>query len=345
MIEPVDAAVNAKRILIIKSSSLGDVCNALPVADVIRRHRPQSYMGWVIKEPFRSLIDVNPNVDTTFSFARKDLWAAIKTGLETRKVGYEVALDMQSLFVSSLIARLSGAKTRIGYNTRKELSHWSLNYPVIGARSQDRKAVDLMLDFPKALGIAEGEFRPQKWLGQARKHDAELLMTIVPKPYAAIFVGATTPQRQWSQQRWGHLADCLADAGITPLFVGASGDQGATVSARSVASRTTYSVVGRTDILTLASILGGATVAIGSDSGPLHLAVAVGTPVVGLYGPTDPARTGPYGSNARTVYVRQHCSPCYRRPTCGGTFFCMAAIDVEMVMEQVRALAGSSGVH
>jgi heptosyltransferase-1 len=338
MIEPIPSAADAKRILIVKSSSLGDVCNALPVADIIRRFRPQSYLGWVIKEPFRSLIDVNPNVDTTFSFARKDLWAAIRTGLETRKVGYDVALDLQSLFVSSLIARLSGAKIRIGYNTRKELSHWMLNYPVISASSMDRKAVDLMMDFPKALGIVQGDFRPQKWLGQARKHDAELLMTIVPKPYAAIFVGATTPQRQWSQQRWGHLADRLSDEGITPVFVGASGDQGATVSARGASTKTSYSVVGRTDILTLASILAGATVAIGSDSGPLHLATAVGTPAVGLYGPTDPARTGPYGKTARTVYVKQHCSPCYRRPTCGGTFFCMAAIEVDMVIEQVRSL-------
>lgn len=340
MIEPIAKAANAQRILIVKSSSLGDICNALPVADAIRLERPMAKMGWVVKEPFRPIIAANPNVDTTYSFPRKDLWAAVRTGLAARKDKYEVALDMQTLFVSSLIARLSGAKVRIGYDTKKEGSGWLLNYPLIGGAARDRKAVDLMLDFARAIGVSDPKFRPQNWLAQTRKHEAELLMTIVSKPYAAIFVGATTPQRQWSHQRWGQLADGLAEMGITPVFVGASGDQGATVSARSHAKRTSYSIVGRTDLMTLAAILGGAQVAIGGDSGPLHMAVAVGTPVVGLYGPTDPETTGPYGDRAKTVYVKQPCSPCYRRPTCGGAYFCMAAIETEMVLGKVREVTG-----
>ena len=181
MIEPIEAAKKATRILIVKSSSLGDVCNALPVADVIHQGRPNSYIGWAVKEPFRALIDVNPNVDTTFAFSRKDLWAAVKVGLETRKVKYEVALDMQSLFVSSLIARLSGARIRIGYDTRKEMSHLFLSHPVIGAATRDRKAVDLMLDFPKAIGIDPSNFRPQRWLGNARRHDADSPYDHCPK--------------------------------------------------------------------------------------------------------------------------------------------------------------------
>lgn len=335
MIEAIAAARDAKRILIVKTSSLGDICNALPVADVIRQSKPNSYVGWVVKTPFRQIIDSNPNVDTTFAFKRKDFWGAVKAGLEARKVKYEVALDLQSLLVSSLITKLSGAKVRIGYDTRKEFSNWFLNYPVIGAAKRDRKAVDLMLDFPKALGIDQGEFRPQKWLGDARREEAESLLTIVPKPYAAIFVGSTTPQRQWSHQRWGKLADRLSEEGFTPVFVGSNADQGDTVSARNEATRTTYSVVGRTDLLSLSAVLRGAAAVIGGDSGPLHLASAVGTPVVGLYGPTDPETTGPYGTRAHHVYVKQHCSPCYRTPTCGGAFFCMAAIEVEMVIAQV----------
>jgi heptosyltransferase-1 len=335
MIKPIAAAADANRILIIKSSSMGDICNALPVADIIRRHKPRAHIGWVVKEPFRSLVESNPNVDATYRFPRKDFWAAVRTGLAVRKENYDVALDLQSLFVSSMIARLSGAKIRIGANSKREFSHWNLNYPVIDAAPRDRKAVDLMLDYPRALGIEVGEFRPQKWLARAKKREAEALMAIVPRPYAALFVGATTPQRQWSHELWGILSDRLVDEGITPVFVGASSDHGPTVSARAIAKKTNYSVVGRTDILTLASILSSAAVVIGGDSGPLHLAVAVGAPVVGLYGPTDPNFTGPYGNDAGTIYIKQPCSPCYRRPTCGGSYFCMAAIDVEMVMKRV----------
>ncbi|MEO7454269.1 MAG: hypothetical protein ABIV13_05855, partial [Fimbriimonadales bacterium] len=113
MIESIDNARDAKRILIVKTGSLGDICNALPVADVIRSARPDCHIGWVVKAPYRALIDSNPHVDTTFAFQQDDFRSALKTGLEARKVGYDVALDMQSFFKSSVIARLSGAKIRV----------------------------------------------------------------------------------------------------------------------------------------------------------------------------------------------------------------------------------------
>jgi heptosyltransferase-1 len=340
MIAAIESAKQAKRVLVIKTSSLGDVCNALPVADVIHQARPTGHIGWVIKEPYRILIDSNPNVDTTFTFARGDLWSAIKAGLDARKVKYDLALDLQSLFISSLIARLSGAKTRIGYDTHKECSHWFLNYAVVGASKLDRIASELMLDFPRAMGIENVSFRPQKWLGTARRVESDALMTIVPKPYACIYVGATLPQRQWSYERFGMLADRLNLEGLTPVFVGSNSDQAATVSARNIAKRTTYSVVGRTDLLSLAAILAGAAVVVAGDSDLLHLAAAVGTPAVGLYGPTDPVTAGPAGEMAKTIYIKQTCSPCNRAPTCGGAFFCMAAIETEMVMKQVLSAAG-----
>ena len=199
-----------------------------------------------------------------------------------------------------------------------------------------------MLDFPRAMGIENVAFRPQKWLGKARRIEADAFMTIVPKPYACIYVGATLPQRQWSYERFGMLADRLYLEGLTPVFVGSASDQAATVSARNIAKRTTYSVVGRTDLLTLAAILAEAAVVIAGDSDLLHLATAVGTPAVGLYGPTDPVTAGPAGTKAKSVYVKQHCSPCNRRPTCGGAFFCMAAIETEMVMKQALSAAGKA---
>ncbi|MBA3724936.1 MAG: glycosyltransferase family 9 protein [Armatimonadetes bacterium] len=338
MVRAIDAAASAKRILIIKSSSLGDICNGLPVADILRQHKPDAHIGWVVKKPFRPIIDANPYVDKVWSFPRGSLWGAIKLGLEIRKHKYEVCLDMQSLFVSGLIAKLSGARYRISYDSRKEGSHLFNNYPIIPSKMRDRKAVEVMLDFPRALGLPNPDFRPQEWLGRARRSEANALLAIVPKPFAALFVGATTPQRQWSQERWGALADQLAASGLTPVFVGGPSDQVATVSARAEMKLASYSLVGKTDLLNLAAVIGLADVAIGGDSGPLHMAVAVGTPVVGLYGPTDPETTGPYGPSAKTMYIKQPCSPCYRNPTCGGAYFCMAAIEVAAVVREVQQI-------
>src|SRR5688500_14227136 len=158
MIAAIEGAKQAKRVLVIKTSSLGDVCNALPVADVIHQARPTGHIGWVVKEPYRILIDSNPNVDTTFTFSKGDIWSAMRAGLDARRVKYDLALDLQSLFISSLIARLSGAKTRIGYDTHKECSHWLLNHPLIGASKRDRISSELMLDFPRAMGIENVAF-------------------------------------------------------------------------------------------------------------------------------------------------------------------------------------------
>ncbi|MEO7453425.1 MAG: glycosyltransferase family 9 protein, partial [Fimbriimonadales bacterium] len=186
---------------------------------------------------------------------------------------------------------------------------------------------------------------PQRWLGEIRRPEADSLMTIVPKPYACIFVGAKLPQRQWSHQRWGRLADRLSMEGITPVFVGSISDQPATVSARNEAKRTTYSVVGRTDLLSLSAVLAGSAVVIAGDADPLHLAAVLGVPVVGLFGPTDPVVAGPIGDKSEVVYLKQHCSPCNRHPTCGGAFFCMAAIETEMVVKWATALAKSDAQH
>jgi heptosyltransferase-1 len=298
-----------------------------------------------VKEPYRAIIDSNPNVDTTFAFPAGDLRAAFRIGLVARDVGYDVVLDLQSLFVSSMISRVAGAKIRVGYDTKRELSHWFLNHPVIKASEGNRIASEVMLDFPKALGIEDSAFRPQKWLGAIRRAEADSLMTIVPKPYACIFVGAKLPQRRWSYQRWGRLADRLAMEGLTPVFVGSISDQPATVSARNESKRTTYSVVGRTDVLTLAAVLAGSAVVIAVDADPLHLAAAMGVPAVGLFGPTDPEVAGPPGDVARTVYLKQHSSPSNRQPTCGGAFFCMAAIETEMVVKEAVSLVRDSVLH
>lgn len=338
MIDRIAGASDAKRILVIKTSSLGDVCNALPAVHCIKEHKPEAEIGWVVKNAFKPIISASPFVGRVHSFPRKSLMKAIRLGLALRQHKYEVSLDMQSLFVSGLIAKLSGAKYRICYDTRKEGSHLLNNYPIIPARKRDRRAVEVMLDFAGALGIEKPFAAPQTWLAEAKAAEAKEMIRGVPRPYAALFVGATTPQRQWSHQRWARLADMLFENGITSLFVGAEPDGPATVSARSQMKYPSFSIIGESDLLTLAAVLGEAAVAVGGDTGPLHMAAVIGTPVMGLYGPTDPATTGPFGDYARSIYIKQPCSPCYRKPTCGGSYFCMAAIEAASVSKNVMKL-------
>lgn len=331
--KPIEAAKDARRILVIKTSSLGDVCNALPTVDCIKRHFSDATIGWVVKSTFAPIVQSCPYVDHVYAFPRGSLMKALRTGLEVRKYKYDVALDMQGLFVSGLIARLSGAPIRVSYDTRKELNQFFVNYPVVAGRSRDRKAIDIMLDFARLIGVENARFRPQDYLGILRADSMKKFHAGVGGRYVVLFVGATTPQRRWQREGFATVADGLSRLGLGVVFVGSSSDLAATEETLSLCSMNHTCLVGKTDLLELAAVLKEAAVVIGPDSGPLHMAAVMGTPVVGLYGPTDPECTGPYGETARALYVKQPCSPCYRRPTCGGAYHCMKAIVAQEVID------------
>ena len=170
---------------------------------------------------------------------------------------------------------------------------------------------------------------------------------LVP-PVVGLVIGATRPQKRWPEEYWARLADKLWDVGgMSSVLLGGPEERESAGRILSLAQHAPLiSAIGQTTPKQLAALTARLGVVVSGDSGPLHIATAMGTPVVALFGSTDPADTGPWSArdadkrNAVVLYDALACSPCRKSPTCGGTFDCLRALTPERVFEAVCQLAG-----
>jgi len=246
------------------------------------------------------------------------------------------------LLVSGLVTRLSGAKTRIGYDWGREGNRFFLTHPVVPARPRIH-AVERALGFCDALGVPRLAPRPQEYLAAAESVQASKLLTGIEGLSVGCIVGASTPEKAWPSERWAELARLLADEGRNVILLGAKGEAGAAEAIQQQAGGAiTRNLVGKTTrARELAAVLARCDAVVGGDSGPTHLAVALGVPVVGLYGVTDPIRTGPqWGPAPSTVldYVEADAPPESRRPRHPTVAGALARIPAAAVAEAVRGL-------
>jgi heptosyltransferase-1 len=335
-----------ERLLIVKTSSIGDVIHALPVVQAIRESRPGLSLGWVIRRRCADVLRGCPWIDDLYVVpdrpSLRDLWALRKT---LRAGRYQCALDMQGLFLSGLMTRLSGAPVRIGWDRNRERNAIWLTDPVVPGRASDmrgdRHEVEALYGFARAFGVdvVPPEFTQQPYLAAEGKRQADDWLNSLPRPRVALSVGASRSYKRWPTENWLALADALVGQNKGVVFIGDKRDAEtvAEVRAQMTHSDKVVDLSGRTDLRQLAAVLSACELVISGDSGPMHLAVAVGTPVVALFGATNPARHGPYG--ARNV-VLQKVPPSARgshRPTDEDGQAAMRAIMPADVLAAVEA--------
>jgi lipopolysaccharide heptosyltransferase II len=324
------------RLAIVKTSSIGDVIHALPIAEIIKRHYPGAFVGWVVRRRCASLLEGNPFIDRTYVLpdrpTPRDLLDL--TG-RMRADHNEIAFDMQGLLLSGLVARLTGARRRVGLDLNREGNHLFLTEPIVPARAdRDRHAIDILRGFLPTIGIDAGVAWPKLgYLAEAETLPEEMTRLDRGAGAIALNVGASSIYKQWPEERWAELAHGLCISGYAPIVLGGPQDiVRASVVARVGDSGTRLiNMAGRTSLRGLASVLASCDLLVSADTGPLHVAAALGTPVLALFGPTSPERTGPYGDHNRVIWKRLACSPCYRKPTCAGKVDCMRAITVDEV--------------
>jgi heptosyltransferase-1 len=346
MTRPIPPLSAIDRLLIVKTSSIGDVVHALPVVEAIKKAKPGLTLGWAVRRRCADVLRGNPVIDHLHVFENKPGWGElIRLRAELRAVRYEVALDMQGLFLSGLITRLSGAPVRIGIDRNREGNALFLTHPVVrgkvGGDAGDRHAVDILYGFAEALGIGDPhpEFSPQPYLAAEGVGQAAPDIAGMAPPRIALNVGASWEYKRWPVEHWTALADALVEAGRGVVFVGDKNDAVMVAEVKARLKRGgegTADLSGRTNLRQLAAALAECAVVVSADTGPLHLAVAVGTPVVALFGATNAARTGPYGGRNIVLNMHLSCSPCYRNPTCNGRVDCMKAITPEMALAAVE---------
>lgn len=303
---PLPPLADVRRLLIVKTSAIGDVIHALPVVQAIKNAAPKMTLDWVVRARSADVLRGNPAIDTLRVLPDKPKFADLLTlRREMHAANYEIALDMQGLALSGLVTTLSGAPIRMGWDRGREGNALFLTHPVVPGKAPARHEIDLLYGFAEALGVyaAHPEFTPQPYLAVEGAAKAAAWLDSLPRPRIALNVGASRAYKRWPAERWGEVARGLAADGAGLVFIGDKNDAAVVAELTpTLAGGRFVDLSGQTTLRELASVLAACDLLVSGDSGPMHLAVAVGTPAVALFGATDPRRHGPYGRRSVVLH-------------------------------------------
>jgi len=324
------------RILLSRLSALGDCIHALPMLAALRRKFPLAFVGWVVESGTAPLLEGHPYIDKLIVVKRgwtKNPWAMWNLRCELLSLKFDVALDPQSLTKSALAAWLSGAPRRIGFSGSygREFSTWLNNEYVEPIHCH---MVDRGLELLRPLGIEETEahfYLPEDGAAAAKMDDF-LAAAKIHTPYAVLNPGAGWKSKLWPTANYGRVAQLLGEVRRIPSLVVWAGDQELALAKEIVAMSGGHATLApSTSLLELAAVIRRAQLFVGSDTGPMHLAVAVGTPCVALFGPTRAEECGPHGPQHVALQVYFHSGTCRERRSAEND--AMAAISPEMTFE------------
>jgi len=309
------------RILIVKLSSLGDMIHALPTLEALRSLYPEGQITWLVEEPHAPVLAGHPALDEVWPVPRLRLGSdrfltnfrdSFKLARRIREQPFDLVIDLQGLLKSAVWVALTRSTRKIGYDRTRELSYLALTER-LPPYDRETHAVRRYLNVARSLGApAEG---PRFRLGLPLSVDLSHLVPLKPgQPLAVVHPGARWPTKLWPAAHWARLADWLArEKGFQVVITGSPGDRGLAEEILAHTETPPLNLAGRTSLAELAAVLKQARVAVTTDTGPMHLAAALGTPVVALFGPTAPWRTGPFGEGHQVVRLELDCSPCFQR--------------------------------
>lgn len=324
--------------LLVRLSSIGDVVHTLPALAALHRHGWEA--DWLVEPASRVLLDENPAVARAVVAPPRRAFGvrrALATARELRGRGYDVALDFQGLWKSAAWARVSGAGRVVGWAraARREPASALL----LGERPEWRggaHVIDKNLALLRPLGIDALGLRefPLPLSAESVARVDAVLAGLGTASYAVLNPGGGWPSKLWPAERFGDLARGLRDLGLPALVSWGPGEEA--LADRVVAASGGAAVRSfPTTLLDYVEVARRARLVVAADTGPLHLACAVGTPVVALFGPTDPARNGPFAREDVVVRRLPPCAPCYSR-TCARHAGVMDAIGVAEVLSAAR---------
>ena len=297
------------RICIVLLSAVGDVVHALPLVCAIKRHRPQARITWLLQEAGASLIQGHSAVDEILIFQRKaGLAGFIKMGMELSQRPFDLVLDLQCYFKATLLTALCQAPIKIGFDrARAREFNWLATNTKLTPRPLGH-VQDHFLEFLDLLGVRP---EPIEWnLGPWPNELAwqKEFFKHLPSPRVALVAGTSNPRKDWLPDSWVRLNDALQEQfGFTTILVGANSPR-ETALGDKMQRECLHPPVAALGcgLRRLVAILEGCDLVISPDTGPLHLAGAVGRPVIGLYGYNSPARVGPWRQDSRLLVDAFH---------------------------------------
>jgi lipopolysaccharide heptosyltransferase I len=343
------------RLLVVRLGSLGDIVHALPAVAALRDTFPQARIDWLVEGRWAELLELNPDLSNVFAVDTR-AWRRAPLSLATwrsiaalrrrlREANYETAIDFQGLYKSAVLARMSGAKRRIGFakGVAKETGVGRFYTESVRPRGGVH-VIEMNRALARAAGAGETPIRfalPTTPEDEAQVE--EMLRAHHVVEFVVLNPGGGWGSKCWPVERYAALHNALARQLGWRTVLNAGPGEEKLVREFEAQARVAKPVHLTLTLRQLAALVKRAKVLVSGDTGPLHLAAALGTPVVGLYGPTDPARNGPYGPRSIGVVLhhREKATITYKHEERASP--ALLAITVEEVLAAVKQALEMSG--
>ncbi|GAB5046023.1 lipopolysaccharide heptosyltransferase I [Thermodesulfovibrio sp. TK110] len=322
----------AKKLLIVKPSSLGDIVHSLAFLNTVKENFKDIKIHWIVSKEFEELLTEHPLIDKVIT-VDKNKWKDLKNIALTfkefqnlRRVlkneNYDITVDLQGLLRSGIITWLSNASIRAGFKEARELSHIFYNKKI--SVSQGIHAVFRYLEVAKALGcrINSIKFPLPKVKEPAWLNEFDDFVVIIPST-------------RWQSKNWSipYFVELVKMLPYKFLIVGSKSDKNEAIKIEEYTRGKAKSVAGKTTLKELIAVFEKSLFVITADTGTMHLAVACGKKVVALFGPTSPERTGPFGNWHLIIKSDMPCSPCFKKKC--DEHKCMKEITPQMVYNKI----------
>jgi lipopolysaccharide heptosyltransferase II len=327
-----------QRILIVLLGAIGDVTRALPLLTRLRHAYPAAHIAWAIEPAAAPLLDHHPALNEVLLYRRtRGLLAFMPFLRAIRRRRFDLVLDLQRHAKSGLVSWWSGAPLRLGFHRQNSKEgNWLFNTHTIAPVPDFSLKLRQYLAFAETLGLSDDSVHFDLRLRAEEEQQVETLLGDTARPFAAFFLGSRWPSRFWFPQATAAVARALQqDYGMGIVLLGGQGEATFAQEVSDAVGGTLTNLSGRTSLRDLIGIFARARLALGPDSGPMHIAAATGTPVISLWGATSPIRSAPWDSEEFVLCGSAACSPCYTR-RCPIGRVCMQRITPEQVMETAR---------
>jgi len=333
--------LSLSRVLIVRLGSLGDIVHAIPAAAALRRAYPQATIDWLVDTRHRDLLELVPIVNRRIPVETSGVGSVIGVVRELRRARYDAALDLQGLLKSAVLARLSGAARVIGFPEELLRERAARLFYTETAGDAAPHVIDKNMSMLKAVGIRMPAIDfPLEDRNPLVAADARLRLGVAEgTPFALINPGAAWPNKRWPPVYFAEVARALsARHNLRSLVLWGPGEE-RLASDIVTASGGASAASSPTTVADLVSLAKAAALMISGDTGPMHIAAAVGTPLIGIFGPTDPQRNGPWAEDDLTASRYRACA-CHYQRECRISGWCLLDISPREVMELVdRRLA------
>jgi heptosyltransferase-1 len=334
-----------RKALVLKPSALGDIAMTLPAVRSIKRGVPGARIYWLVNKGFAGLLEGNPNVDEVIEFDRQTLgrmwyspaawgefWKLVK---KLRSEKFDVVMDFQGLLRTALLGRLSGCKARVGMKDAREGATIFYTDKVAKPAGSDH-VIDHYSKMVATLRVEAGkpvfEFNVRQ---EVQNRATQMLKKEgVDGKYAVIVPGASDEAKRWPLDRYAQLAEKLVDEyGLAVVATGSAGEEEIVNRLAKLARIGIVKLAGRTNLPELVAVLKEASLVVGNDTGPTHIAAGLGVPMVVVFGGINPARLYPYGRKECVAAVEPWSRPQGIRS--GDARYRVENVTIEMVWERV----------